>query len=131
MLFLPVEPEAVVEHRLSPELQLRMQVVAEARAENQIRVRQVMVQRMVVAVVRVAVELVALQPRRSPVHQLLQATPAQQDLVVVAVQVDIAIGQLMELLLLRPQVVRVVRELLWCVTRCRVFPHQILMQQMT
>ena len=131
MLFLPVEPEAVVEHRLSPELQLRMQVVAEARAENQIRVRQVMVQRMVVAVVRVAVELVALQPRRSPVHQLLRATPAQQDLGVVAVQVDIAIGQLMELPLLRPQVVRVERELLWCATRCRVRQHQILMQQMT
>ena len=111
MVFLPVEPEAVVEHRLSPELQLRTRVVAEARAENQIRVRQVMVQRMVVAVVRVAVELVALQPQRSPVHQLLRATPAQQDLGVVAVQVDIAIGQLVVLLHLRPQVVQEVREL--------------------
>jgi hypothetical protein len=41
--------------------------------------------------------------------------------VVVAVLVDIAIGQLAELLLSLPQVVQEVRELLWCVMRFRVF----------
>jgi hypothetical protein len=51
--------------------------------------------------------------------------------VVVAVQVDIAIGQLSELLLSRPQVVQEVRELLWCVMRYRVCQHRTLMLMMT